>query len=68
MDLVTDFSELTGYLAMDMLVNRLTNIAHLAPCDTEVTVAEYVKLFIDTIFRLYGMREEIISDRDPRSV
>ena len=39
---------------------------HLAPCTKEITAPEYAKLFVDHVFKLHGLPEVIISDRDPR--
>ena len=65
-DLVTDLPESGGYTAIAVFVDRLTKMAHFAPCTKEVTGPEYAKLFVDHVFRLHGLPEVIISDRDPR--
>ena len=51
-----------------MFVDRVTKMVHFAPCWKEVTANEYAKLFVGTVFRLHGMLEAIISDRDLRFV
>ena len=65
-DLVTDLPESEGYTAIAVFVDRYTKMVHFAPCTKEVTAMEYAKLFIDHVFRLHGLPEVIISDRDPR--
>ena len=65
-DLVTDLPESEGYTAIAVFVDRLTKMTHFVPCTKEVTAPEYAKLFVDHIFRLHGLPEVIISDRDPR--
>ena len=40
----------------------------LIPCTKEVTATQYARLFVDNVFRLHGMAELIISDRDPRFI
>ena len=65
-DLVTDLPESNGYTAIAVFVDKLTKMVHLAPCTKEVTAMEYAKLFVDHVFRLHGLPEVIISDRDPR--
>ena len=43
-------------------------MVHFFPCTKEITATEYARLFIDQVFRLHGMPEVIISNRDPRFV
>ena len=65
-DLVTDLPESSGYTAIAVFVDRFTKMVHFAPCTKEVTAQEYARLFVDHVFRLHGLPEVIISDRDPR--
>ena len=65
-DLVTDLPESNGHTAVAVFVDRLSKMVHFAPCRKEVSAQEYARLFVDHIFRLHGMPEVIISDRDPR--
>ena len=64
-DLVTDLPESDGYTTIAVFVDRYTKMVHFAPCRKEVTAMEYAKLFIYHVFRLHGLPEVIISDRDP---
>ena len=65
-DLVTDLPESNGFTAIAVFVDRMTKMVHFAPCTKEVTAPEYARIFVDTVFRLHGLPEVIISDRDPR--
>ena len=65
-DLVTDLPESDGYTAVAVFVDKLTKMVHFAPCRKEVDAMEYARIFVDTVFRLHGLPEVIISDRDPR--
>ena len=65
-DLVSELPELNGFTAIIVFVDKLTKIVHLARCKKEVTTMEYAQIFIDNVFRLHGLPEVIISDRDPR--
>ena len=65
-DLVTDLPESEGNTAVAVFVDRLTKMVHFFPCTKEITAAEYAHLFVNQVFRLHGMPEVIISDRDPR--
>ena len=64
-DLVTDLPESNGFTAIIVFVDKLTKMVHLAGCKKEVTAMEYSQIFVDNIFRLHGLPEVIISDRDP---
>ena len=65
-DLVTDLPESDGFTAIAVFVDKVTKMVHFAACTKEVTAMEYAKLFVDNVFRLHGLPEVIISDRDPR--
>ena len=67
-DLVTDLPESDGKTAVAVFVDRLTKMVHFFPCTKEITATEYARLFVNQVFRLHGMPEVIISDRDPRFV
>ncbi|CAI5710045.1 unnamed protein product [Peronospora effusa] len=41
-------------------------MVHLAPCSTKISGKEAALLFLDHVYRLRGMPESIVSDRDPR--
>ena len=64
-DLVTDLPESNGFTAIAVFVDRMTKMVHLAPCRKEIAAVDYAKLFVDNVFRLHGLLEVIISDRDP---
>jgi hypothetical protein len=46
----------------------LTKMMHAEPCNKTITAAQLAQLTEKTIFRLHGVPEKIISDRDPRFV
>ncbi|CAI5701502.1 unnamed protein product [Peronospora effusa] len=41
-------------------------MVHLAPCSTKISGKEAALLFLDHVYRLHGMPEFIVSDRDLR--
>ena len=65
-DLVTNLPESDGFTAVAVFVDRMTKMVHFAPCTKEVTAPQYARLFVDYVFRLHGMPEVIVSDRDPQ--
>ena len=64
--LVTDLPPSVGYTTIAAFVDRLTKMVHFAPCTKEISADQYAQLFVDNVFRLHGMPEVIISNRDPR--
>ena len=66
MDLVNDLPESNKFMAIVAFVDKLTKMVHLARCEREVIAMEYAQIFIDNVFRLHGLPEVIIADRDPR--
>ena len=64
-DFVTDLPESNGFTAIIVFVDKLIKIVHLAVCKKEVIAMEYTQIFVDNVFRLHGLLEVIISDRDP---
>ena len=65
-DLVMDLLESDGYTAIAVFVDKLTKMVYFAPCQKEVDAMEYARIFVDTVFRVHGLPEVIISDHDPR--
>ena len=65
-DLVTDLPESEGMTAIAVFVDRLTKMVHFVPCRKDISAQQYARLFIDHVFKLHGLPEVIISDRDPR--
>ena len=67
-----DRSPLTPWLhlfylhQMVVFVDRFSKMAHMAPVSQNITAEETALLFIDVVFRLHGLPETIVSDRDPR--
>ncbi|CAI7886249.1 unnamed protein product, partial [Closterium sp. NIES-53] len=45
-----------------VLVDRLTKMAHFAPCRSTITAEETAKLFISAVVRLHGLPSAIITD------
>jgi hypothetical protein len=46
-----------------MVVDRLTKMAHFIPCTKIVTEEETVRLFLDNIYHLHGLPNDIVLDR-----
>ena len=55
-----------GNDAIFVVVDRLTKMAHFIPTKTTATAEDTARLFLDNVFRLHGLPEEIISNRDSK--
>ncbi|CAI7793981.1 unnamed protein product [Closterium sp. NIES-53] len=67
MDFVTGLpAGASGNDSVLVVVDRLTKMAHFAPCRTTITAEQTAKLFISTVVRLHELPSAIISDRDPK--
>ena len=53
----------TGIL---VFVDRFSKMVHLIPVFSTIDADETARLFVAHVFRLHGMPNEIVSDRDPR--
>jgi hypothetical protein len=49
-----------------VFVDRLSKMVHLAAVKQTITAAESAAVFLDSVFRLHGLPETLVSDRDPR--
>ncbi len=53
----------TGVL---VFVDRVSKMVYLAAVPATISAAGSARIFVDTIFRLHGRPDDLISDRDPR--
>ena len=56
----------TGNDAIVVFVCKLTKLKHFVACKTDIDAPSTARLFLNSVVRLHGMPERIISDRDPR--
>ena len=66
MDVIVGLSESQGYTKIWVIVDRFSKMAHFIPITTEVPIKELALIFLQNIWRLHGLPESIISDRDTR--
>jgi hypothetical protein len=67
MDLITQLPRSSdGNDAIVVFVDKLTKMVHYAATTTTVTAPQLASLFLDRVFRLHGLPDSILSDRDPR--
>ena len=67
-DFVTGLPSAEGYDAICVIVVQFTKERHLIPCTTMIDAEGFVELFIEEVFRLYGLPQMVNSDRGPQFV
>ena len=55
-----------GFDSIVVYVDRLTKMMHCQPTHTNVTAPVLAHIFFDTVVRLHGLPDNIVSDRDPK--
>src|SRR5258706_10653557 len=66
MDWIVKLPESGGYTQIWVIVDRLTKMAHFIPLKTGITAAELAQAFLRVIWKLHGLPDEIITDRDTK--
>ena len=67
MDFITSLPRTQkGHDAIWVVVDRLTKMARFISTKTTVTANELAYLFVDELFRFYGLPMDIVSDRDSK--
>jgi RNase H-like domain found in reverse transcriptase/Integrase zinc binding domain len=67
LDLITQLPKSNGYDAILTIVDHgCTRAALFLPCSTTITGEGIAKLYMDNVYRWFGMPSKVISDRDPR--
>jgi len=62
-DFVTDLPLSKGYDSLFVVVDRLTKMCHLAPCNKSTSAPEFAQMFLHHVIRLHGIPDSIVSDR-----
>jgi len=57
-----------NYTSVFIMICHLKIMAHFVQCHKETPVEESSELFVDNCYRLHGVPEVIVSDRDPKFV
>ena len=66
LDVVTELPHTCNYNSIFVVIDYLTKMEHLFPTASKGTAVEVANLLIDNIFRLHGLLQNIVSDRDPK--
>lgn len=63
MDFVTGLPTSNEYDAILVVVDRLSKMRHLIPCHTTANAEDVAKMFLNSVWKLHGLPNSIISDR-----
>lgn len=63
MDFVTGVPSSQGFDAIMVVVDRLTKLRHLIPCNTTVTSQDVAELYLKHVWKHHGLPTHITSDR-----
>lgn len=55
-----------GHRTIVTFIDRLTKRVHLVSSKEDDTAEDVARIFFDNIFRLHGLPDDIVSDRDPK--
>jgi len=63
-DFIEGLPKSKGKTTISVVVDRLSKYAHFTPISHSYTARSIASVFIDNIYKLYGMPRIIVSDRD----
>jgi len=66
MDFIVGLPKSEGYRKIWVIVDRFSKMAHFIPLKTEEHIKKLALTFVKEIWRLHGLPESIVSDRDTR--
>ena len=67
-DLIMELPQSHGYDSILAAADRLSKWAHFIPTTSNITSLGVAQLFRDSVWKLHGLPEEVISDRGPQFV
>lgn len=65
-DLIVDLPQSDGFDSVITFVDKCSKMTHFIPCNKNITAMQFADVFVSHIFRLHGMPDVIISDRDTK--
>jgi hypothetical protein len=64
MDMITKLPQSSGYNSVLVVVDFLSKMSHFIPCKEAASASTLANLFCKHIFRIHGLPDKIISDRE----
>ena len=66
MDFIVGRPESSGHTKIWVVVDRFSKMAHFMPLSTETPIKEIANIFLREVWRLHGLTNSVVSDRDSR--
>ena len=66
MDFIVGLPEPGRHTKIWVVVDRFSKMAHFIPLSTETTIKEIANIFLREVWRLHGLPNSVVSDRDSR--
>ena len=66
MDFIVGLPESSGHTKICVVVDRFSKMAHCIPLFTDTPIKEIANIFLREIWRLHGLPNSVLSDRDSR--
>jgi hypothetical protein len=64
MDFIDGLPQSRQFNCILVVVDKLSKYAHFIPLTHPYTASKVVDLFVDSVYRLHGMPQSLVSDRD----
>jgi hypothetical protein len=65
MDFITDLPKLGNKSVIMVVVDRLSKYSHFCTLQHPFTASMVAQIFMDQVFKIHGMAQSIVSNRDP---
>ena len=66
MDFIMDLPMSKGYNSLFVVVDRLSKVTIVSPCNKTITADQTAQLYLDNVWRCTGLPRQVISDRGPQ--
>jgi Integrase core domain/Chromo (CHRromatin Organisation MOdifier) domain len=66
MDFVTGLPTVDCYDAIWVVTDRLTKMRHFVPCSSTASAEDLADLFLEHVWKIHGLPDDIVSDRGPQ--
>ena len=68
MDFIVGLPESDGNTKIWVIVDRFSKMAHFIPLPTVNKIEDMAKIFLNQIWKLHGLPDDIVSDRDSKFI
>jgi len=65
-DFITDLPEINSFNSINVVVDKFSKAIVITPCRKDITAEETATLFLNNVWKRFGLPDKIISDRGPQ--